>query len=281
MIMRWISFLLLWLLTASRLLSQEDPTIQKILQNDLLDASAQDQFDQFQAAKRQQKERLKQRYLFPPASEFWNIFSEYWLVKRMTFLKWDYPTAHLGLESTLHQTFQQIDLPYQSFKILLVQTTDIGHIALPSSLNQPIFILSEPFLRAAGLSTEEAVALLITDWLRLKQKRFETYVSTRKLRKLLGTNFYPSSLDRRVMEKSLKRYDDFMNKKRFSYQDQFFVIKSLKARTQKHPKILKALVSGLRKIKRLTNINLVYQSYKRLYPLLESQIYWANGLADG
>lgn len=227
--------------------------------------------------KKKKKQNLKKKidkYNIPDSDEFWSFFSEYWLVKNATVLKWDFKKPDYGLDKSFKAFLEAQGVFELSYKILLVNTPDVTHFALPSNSGEMIFLLSVPFIRTLDLSKLEISILLFEDYLRLKNDYFKDYVSVAGVDSFVGGNFYEKTLNLQLLDKVARRYDEIIYDKGFNFQQQFKVTDRMNKILKSNPKWWNSYYMLLGKIDNLVKTNILYQKYLKIYPSPELQLSW-------
>lgn len=280
------SFLLLLTITASAQNSklQEEKelevvnfkSIKKVLQQDGLSQSAQQKTKQVAVLKIEQKSLEKSRFQYPTEDELWGFVSEYWLVKNAQLLGWDFEKPDYGLETSFRTTLESLGFYQKKFKILLVNTPSMVRASLPGNEGEMILILSVPFIRSLDLSKLEISLLLLEDFFRLEGGYFKKAVSTEKLKKLAGTNFYGAKPDMSMIEELVKKYDTQVHQKGFSFQQQFETTKKMDSFLKSNPELWNAYFRLLGKLQSFLKVNVQYKEYLKLYPSPEMQIKWIS-----
>ena len=135
--------------------------IKDVIKKDRLKSTVTKKKKKIVQKKKERTEQKMRRYDIPSEDEFWSFFSEYWLVKNVTILKWDFKKPDYGLEVSFRRFLEDLGLFEVKYRILLVNTPDISHFALPSNNNEVIFILGVPFIRTLDLSKLEISILLL------------------------------------------------------------------------------------------------------------------------
>ncbi len=250
-------------------------SIQEVLKNDRLDQQVQ-KIDQTVKKVAQQRSAAElRRYQIPPESEFWGFFSEYWLVKSATVLKWDFSKPDYGLDSSFTEFLERMGMLEKKFKILLIDTPAVPHFGLPTYPNEFLFILSVPFIRTLDLSKLEISLLLFEDVVRMQAGYFQKAVTTPELKKLLGSNFHTAKkLDMAPFTDTLKKYDEMIFDKGMNFQQQYEVTKQMDQLLRSDLKLWNAYVGLLKKIDELVKSNLLYRKYVEIYPSPELQLGW-------
>jgi hypothetical protein len=251
-------------------------SIKQVLQKDGLSEAARKKEAEVKVLKKEQVNVEKGRYNYPTESELWAFTSEYWLVKNAQILGWDFQKPDYGLDKSFAKTLETLGFYQKHFKILLVNTPSMVRASLPGEDGEVILLLSVPFIRTLDLSKLEISLLLLEDFLRMEQGYFKKTVTTEKLTKLAGTNFYGSKPDPNLLPELLKKYDEQINKKGYTFQQQFEVTKKMDAYLKSHPELWNGYFHMLKKIDAFVKTNQQYKDYVRLYPSPEMQVKWLS-----
>jgi hypothetical protein len=222
----------------------------------------------------EKKLREMKRFNVPTSENFWSFFSEYWLVKNATVLKWDIHKPDFELEKSLTAFLESQGVYEKKIKILLLDSTEIAHAALPSNQNEYIFILSLPFIRTLDLSKVEISLLLFEDFVRVRREYFKNFVLSKELDAYLGSNFSGKSFDKKLIQTHLQKYNQILFEKGFSFQDQFETTKEMDVLLKNDLKMWNTYLSLLTKIDELTKSNALYKKYSQIYPSPELQLSW-------
>lgn len=214
------------------------------------------------------------RYNVPGQTDFWTMFSELWLVKNAPMLKWDFHKPDFDLEKSFIALLETQGHYEKKIKILLLDTTEVIHAALPANENEYIFLLSMPFIRTLDLSKVEISLVLFEDYIRAKKGYFKSYVQSRELESYLGTNFNGKPFNKKLIEDHLKKYNSVLMDKGFSFQEQFETTTEMDALLKSDLKIWNTYITLLEKIDNLTKTNALYKKYSQIYPSPELQINW-------
>lgn len=214
------------------------------------------------------------RFNVPTQDVFWSFFSEYWLVKRATVLKWDIHKPDFELEKAFAAYLESQGIYEKRIKILLMDSTAVAHAALPSNQDEFIFILSLPFIRTLDLSKVEISLLLFEDYVRMRKDHFKNFVISKELEVYLGSNFSGKAFDKKLVEAHLKKYDQLLFEKGFSFQDQFETTKEMDVLLKSDLKMWNTYLTLLEKIDDLTKKNELYRKYSQIYPSPELQLSW-------
>jgi hypothetical protein len=218
----------------------------------------------------------KSRFFYPEEDELWGFISEYWLVKNAQVLNWDFVKPDYGLENSYRETLERLGFVQKKFKILLLNTPGTVRASLPGPRGEIIHLLSLPFIRSLDLSRLEISLLLLEDYFRLEGGYFKKSVETEKMRKLAGTSFHGTKPDLSLVEGLLKNYDQQINHKGFSFQQQFEVTKKMDAHLKSNLELWNAYFRLLGKLDRFLKSNIQYKDYTKLYPSPEMQLKWLS-----
>jgi len=248
--------------------------IQNVLKKDRLGAEVKKKKAVIKKEKKLKQQKKVEKFNIPGQGDFWSFFSEYWLVKNVTILKWDFQKPDYALEKSFKEFLEKMGVLEVRYKILLVNTPDVTHFALPSDDNEFIFLLSVPFIRTLDLSKLEISILLFEDYLRVKSNFFKDYVSISGVDSLVGGNFHGKTFDVKLLEKMAERYDQIIFDKGFSFQQQFKVTTKMNAMLKGDPKWWNGYFLLLGKIDNLVKSNILYQKYLKIYPSPELQLSW-------
>tara|TARA_R110002072_G_scaffold1989_2_gene16288 strand:- start:13433 stop:14323 length:891 start_codon:yes stop_codon:yes gene_type:complete len=248
--------------------------IQDVLKNDKLSNEVDKKIKKKIKKKKNNKLKEIRKFNVPNESSFWTFMSEYWLIKNVIFLKWDFRKPDYGLVKTFQEFLEQMGIFELKFKILLLNTPEIAHFALPSDKNEIIFLLSVPFIRTLDLSKLEISLLMFEDYLRWKEGYAKDYIKTPELSKLIGSNFHGKKLDKKTLKKALEKYDEITSDKGFNYQQQFKVTSTMSKILKSDLKLWNSYFRMIQKIDNLVKTNILYQKYLKIYPSPEMQINW-------
>lgn len=250
--------------------------IKDVLQKDGLSEAARKKAKEVKVLKKAQTAVEKERFNYPTESELWDFTSEYWLVKNAQVLGWDFQKPEYGIEKSFATMLEKLGFYQKKFKILLLNTPSVVRSALPAGDDEFILLLSVPFIRGLDLSKLEISLLLLEDFIRLEQGYFKKNVATEKMSKLAGTNFYGSKPDMGLLQELLKNYDQQVNKKGYTFQQQFEVTKKMDAYLKSTPELWNAYFRLLGKMDRMVKTNAQYKDYIKLYPSPEMQVKWLS-----
>ncbi|MFT6069812.1 MAG: hypothetical protein ACJAT2_003120 [Bacteriovoracaceae bacterium] len=249
-------------------------SIKSVLKNDFLTEEARKnragEIEKNEAA-RKKKEGL---YNAPDRSDFWTFFSEYWLVKNATILKWDFEKPDYALDDSFKYFLEKLGYYEKRFRILMVNTPNITHFALPADPNEYVFIISVPFIRTLDLTKLEISLLLFEDMLRADNGYFVQAVSTNELRDLIGKNFYGKKVNLKTLKNLETKYDEIIFDKGFNFQQQFAITKKMDHILKTDLQLWNLYYKMLQKIDDLVKSNVLYRKYNQIYPSPELQMNW-------
>ncbi len=249
-------------------------SIKELIKKDGLDGELQKQ--QIQKSTTLDKKKLSdmKRFNVPGPDVFWNMFSELWLVKNATSLKWDFHKPEFDIEKSFISLLETQGIYEKKIKILLVDSTEVIHAALPTNDKEYILILSLPFIRTLDLSKVEISLILFEDFLRARKEYFKNYVTSKELEAYLGSNFSGKPFNKKLMVNLLKKYSNVLLVKGFSFQQQFEVTTEMDTLLKNDLKMWNTYLTLLGKIDQLTKTNALYKKYNQIYPSAELQINW-------
>jgi hypothetical protein len=214
------------------------------------------------------------RYNIPSQDQFWSFFSELWLVKNATLLKWDFHKPDFELEKAFTAMLEAQGLYEKKFKILILDTQAIAHTSLPSNNDEYIFLISLPFIKTLDLSKVEISLLLFEDLIRMRKGYFKNYVMSKELETYLGSNFSGKPFDKKLITDSLRKYNSLLMEKGFSFQEQFETTKEIDVLLKSDLKLWNTYINLLEKIDNLVKTNALYKNYTLIYPSPELQLNW-------
>lgn len=214
------------------------------------------------------------RYNVPTQDVFWSFFSELWLVKNAPMLKWDIHKPDFELEKAFTAFLESQGHYEKKIKILLIDSTEIAHAALPTNQDEYIFILSLPFIRTLDLSKIEISLILFEDFVRVRKGYFKNFVNDKELENYLGSNFNGKPFDKKLIDDHLKKYNQILFEKGFSFQEQFETTKEVDVLLKNDLKMWNTYLTMLEKIDNLTKTNALYKKYNQIYPSPELQLNW-------
>lgn len=251
-------------------------SLKKILKNDLLEGEVQKKVDTVEKIKEERKDAEISKNFFPTKEDIWGFISEYWLVKSAQDLKWDFEKPDYGLREAVITVFRSQSLIEKKIKILIINSPNLSHLAIPGNNNESIFLISLPFIRSLDLTKQEIALLLLEDYFRLEAGYFVKYVATKELNEVLGKNFFGRNMDIKEIDKVLQNYNDFIAKKGFSFQEQYEITKKMDTLLRSQMNLWTSYGQMISKIDRLVKMNLMFEHYIKLYPSPEMQLKWLN-----
>lgn len=248
--------------------------IKEVLKNDMLGEEVVKKQKAVRVKKLINKAKEVSKYNIPPEEEFWSFLSEYWLVKNVTVLKWDFTKPDYGLEKSYKEFLEDMGIFEKKFRILILDTPEVAHFALPSNNDEIIYLLSAPFIRTLDLTKLEISILLFEDYLRLKNNFFKNFVSIPGVTSFIGGNFHGKKLDKKLIQSMMTKYDEIIFEKGFDFQQQFKVTSEMSKILKSNMKLWNSYYQMLKKVDNLVKTNLLYQKYLKIYPSPELQINW-------
>jgi len=250
-------------------------SIKSVLKNDFLTEEARKNRKQEIEQDKAKLAKKKGLYNAPDRSDFWTFFTEYWLVKNATILKWDFEKPDYALDDSFKFFLEKLGYYEKTFRILLVNTPNITHFALPSDPNEYLFIVSVPFIRTLDLTKLEISLLLFEDMLRADNGYFVQYVSTDDLRQLVGKNFFDKKkINLKTLKNLSTKYDEIIFDKGFNFQQQFAITKKMDHILKTDLQLWNMYYKMLQKIDDLVKSNVLYKKYNQIYPSPELQMNW-------
>lgn len=249
-------------------------SIKDIIKKDGLEGELKKKEEQKRVYLDQKKLSDMKKFNVPTEDVFWNMFSELWLVKNAPVLKWDFHKPDFELEKSLTTLLETQGHFEKKIKILLLDSTEVIHAALPSNDQEFIFVLSLPFIRTLDLSKVEISLILFEDFLRARKGYFKNYVTSKELEAYMGTNFSGKPFNKILIKECLAKYNLVLFEKGFSFQDQFEVTKEMDAFLKSDLKMWNTYLTLLEKIDTLTKSNALYKKYGQIYPSPELQLNW-------
>lgn len=250
--------------------------IQKVLKKDGLEKAAQEKAKKAKKKKVDVDAQKRAFYNTPAGKDFWHIMTQYWLVKNVGLLKWDFHKPDFGIKDYYANFLKEVGYYGVKFDILYINSANITHFGFPLSDNHYLFVISVPFVRAMDLSKLQISLLMFEDLLRLKNNQFISKFDEASLLKIMNTNFYKKDFPKEEIEKTLARYSDIVFNTGFSFQDQFKTTKMMDVILKNNPKYWKSYYHLLEKIDSLTKGNLLYKNYAKIFPAPELQLNWIN-----
>ncbi len=249
-------------------------SIKKVLQKDMLQTVIKKQ----EVVKKKNEQKKIQKKLqiasFPKESDFFHFLSEYYLVKNGPILKWDFVKPDYGIEESFAAFLEAQGLYEKKFSILLLDSVNICHAALPTRDGEYLLLLSAPFIRTLNLSKLEISLLLYSNVLRSDAGLIKDKVITKELKSLFGKPMKKNHNQKKILDAGLKKYDEILLEKGFSFQEQFDLAKKLETTLKNDLKLWQAYLELLKKIDELVKTNLLYSNYIKIYPTPEMELNW-------
>ena len=277
--MKIVVFLLIAFCPLCQAKNEETPlvdfsSIRKILQNDNLEAVVKQKEER--AAKRAVASLKKEVGMFnlPRDEDFWGFISELWLVRNLETLKWDFNAADYGIESSFGSFLANMGRVGTRFKILLINSANVAHFALPGNNGEPLFVVSLPFIRALDLSKLQISLLLYEDLLRFEADFFRNFVLDDKTKSFIGSNFHKKPYPEGILDSVLAKYDKFILEKGFSFKQQFQVTNLVDGNLKSKPSFQNDYRLMIEKKDKLVKSHISFRRYSHIYPSPELQMNW-------
>jgi hypothetical protein len=216
--------------------------------------------------------REVKKYNYPGNNNFWSFMSEYWLVKNAQSLQWDFQKPQYGIDAAFRNLLEKLGYYNKKFKVLVINSPNLSHMALPANPNEYVFLISLPFMRTLDLTKVELSLLLLEDYFRSEMGYFQKNLKVDM--NFLGDNFYGENADIGKIKKLVQAYNKVCFEQGFNFQQQFSVTKKMDSILRSDPALWSAYVKMLNKIDRLVKMNLLYKGYNKIYPSPELQIQW-------
>lgn len=251
-------------------------SLKKILKNDLLEGEVQKKVETVEKIKVERKDAEINKNFFPIKEDIWGFISEYWLIKSAQDLKWDFEKPDYGLKEAVNTIFRSQSLIEKKIKILIINSPNLSHLAIPGNNNESIFLISLPFIRSLDLTKQEIALMILEDYLRLEAGYFVKYVATKELNDVVGKNYFGRTMDIKEISKVHQNYNDFIAKKGFSFQEQYEITKKMDTLLRSQMNLWTAYGQMISKIDRLVKMNLMFEHYIKLYPSPEMQLKWLS-----
>ena len=220
------------------------------------------------------KMREIQKYNYPGQDDFWNFMSEYWLVKNAQELQWDFQKPEYGIGDTFKGLLEKLGYYNKKITVLVINSPNLTHIALPSNPNHFLMLISLPFMRTLDLTKVEISLLMLEDFFRSEMNLFQQNLSVNT--DFLGSNFYEGQVDIKKIQAVMKRYSQVTFVEGFNFQQQYKITKKMDSILRSEPALWSSYIKMLNKIDRLVKMNLLYKSYNKIYPSPELQIKWLS-----
>jgi hypothetical protein len=251
--------------------------IKDVLVNDNLAQVVKDRKEKAKRTEILKNKKLVATYDFPSQEDFWPFFSEYWLVKSVQKLKWNFTKPDYGLDSSFQRLLEKIGFLEKQFKIMLLDTNEITHMALPGNDQVYILLLSLPFIRTMDLTKLEISLLLFEDFIRARMGYFKNYATSKQLQKWFGKNYHQKKLSKSLFQDIFNKYNKLIFSDGFTFQQQFEVTTEVAKLLKGNEKYIVSYRRLISKIDNLVKEDRSYKVYNQLYPSPELQLNWLGG----
>ena len=278
-------FLLLIFISLSTLSQKQMPVnndfinfenIKGVLKKDQLEQTLTEKQKRAQIQKQKKKTKQMKLYGLPSQDDFWKIMIEYWLVKNITILKWDFRKPDYGVDEYFTNFLRQTGEIGLKFKILYLNTPNISHFAFPMGPNEYLFLVSVPFIKSLDLSKLEISIMLLEDLLRVKNDYFINSFDSKLTSSLTGGSFYQKEFPNKNLKTLMTKIDEKVFEKGFTFQEQHKITKMMNNILISDTQNWQAYYRMLSKIDELVKGNLMYKNYLKIYPSPELQMNWLN-----
>ena len=249
-------------------------SIKDVLANDLLEESVGQVIKSTEKKKNGAPSGNINKFEYPSHEDFWGFVSEFWLVKNVTLLRWNFEKPDYGIEQVFTNFLAEMGYVEKKFKILLLEGRNVFHLALPSGPGEVILLLSVPFIQDLDLNKLEISILLFENFIRNDLGQLKKKLTSPKLEKLIGSNFKESSFNHEEWAKLQNEYDKIILSSGFSFQEQFEVTTRVGKILGNKSNHFDRYLALLKKIENLTKGNPNYLGYNKIYPSPELQIKW-------
>lgn len=246
--------------------------IKNVLKSDGLVETKQKREKLVKEIKTARQEIVQKKYSYPTKDDFWMMMSEFWLVKNAQVLSWDFPKPKYGIEVAFKNLLEKLGYFNIKFKVLIVNSPTIVHFGLPSKKDEYIFLLSLPFMRSLDLTKVDISIVLLEDFVRLQKGHFVENLNVNT--DFLGSSFEEGKFNKNIIKQVQKGYTNIINKKGFSFQQQFEVTKKMDQLLKSNPTLWGAYYRLINKIDKYVKTDLLYQDYIKIYPSPELQLKW-------
>lgn len=248
--------------------------IKNVLKKDGLVKHKKKKTKDIQKIKKIRSQLELKKYNYPDGDRFWSFFSEYWLVKNAQALQWDFSKPKYGIATAFRRLLEKIGYYHRKIKILIVNTPNLTHAALPGDKGEYFFIISLPFMRTLDLTKVDISLLFLEDMYRIDMGYFKENI--KEDLGFLGQNFKASKFNKKKLDNLLKDYTRILFKDGFSFQQQYKVTKQMDSVLKADPALWSIYLKMLNKIDELVKDNLLYKDYNKIYPSPELQIKWIS-----
>ena len=241
------------------------PNLEELIKKDKLEKSlAEKNAIQKKIESEIKKEEEKKEY-FPKLNESWSLISEYYLVKNISKIPWDFEKPDYGIIVPFQFLLERLGYLNVKVKILLLNTPIIPHAALPSNRGEFILLISIPFIRSMDLSKIEISLLLLSDFLRALDGEFINKINLDEKDQQVFGNVINEKIDMSVIYKILKRYDEVLFKIGFADKNNSLVKEKLDPILKPYPELWATYIKLLNKIQNLISQDNLYSHYHEIY----------------
>ena len=247
-------------------------SIKKVLKDDGLRKHKMEKLNQVKNIVNTKKKIVQAKYNYPSMKDFWSFMSEYWLVKNAQVLQWDISKPDYGISVAFKNLLEKIGYFHKKIKILVVNSPDITHAAIPGNKGEYFFLISIPFMRTLDLTKVDIALLFLESMFRIDQGAFKENIKTDLT--FIGTNFANKKPNMKQLKSLLLDYDRILYKDGYSFQQQYKVTKQMDKILKSDPPLWSAYLKMINKIDRLIKSNLLYKDYNKIYPSPQLQIKW-------
>lgn len=250
-------------------------SIRTILKKDGLDTFQNKKTNKLKKVIKEKRKIEKQRSSYPNKENFFSFFSRYWLAKKASLLRWDFAKPDYGIADYFKIQLEKVGLIDRKFSILVINTPEVTHFALPSDPKEYIFVISLPFMKALDLSKEDISLILLEDMLRVDKEYFVKAIK-------MNLDFIGKEINQskeKMIEQHtmlLNEYDRIIYKRGFTFQEQFKVTKLMDSYLKPEPRMWSSYIKLLNKINKLVKTNLLFKGYNKIYPSPQMQIKWLS-----
>lgn len=248
--------------------------IRSVLKTDGLEGVQKSKKNLVKEIKKQRNDLYLKKYNYPNENDFWAMASELWLVKNAQLLRWDFPKPDYGIGTAFQQLLEKFGYFNENYKILVVNTPNITHFGFPAGKNSYIFVLSLPFMRSLDLTKVDLSLLIFEDFLRLKEGYFTHNLEIDT--KFLGTNFYKSKTNKKIVKEILEKYTSVVFQTGFNFQQQYEITKKMDSFLKSEPPLWSAYFKLYHKLDRFIKTDILYKNYLKIYPSPELQLKWLS-----
>lgn len=250
-------------------------SIKNILKSDQLEENAEEKQVKIKKVQKKREDNNRRLYQIPEESEFWSFFSEYWLVKNAPILNWNFSRPDYGLNKAFEKLLEKMGFYEQRFKILMVNSPNITHFAMPTDpKKEVILLLSVPFLKALDLSKLEISLILFEDYLRAREGVFKGMVQAEELKEMIGGNFQGRKLNKKNLTQLSAKFDQIIFDEGFDFQQQFEITKRMDGLLKSDLSLWNTYYQLVQKKQKLVQQNVLFSKYSKIYPSPELQLSW-------